>query len=337
MKTLKSALLGLLALAALASVTSCQQKEYRKSEGSVWATTYHITYNADRTLEDSIQAVFKAVEQSLSPFCETSLITRINRGDTTVVADSLLQRVFRASQQVCSLSGGMFDPTVAPLVNLWGFGYKKAETYEPDSAAISAALAKVGINRCTLTPDGRIAKAHPETEFNFSAITKGYACDVMADMLRRNGAQDYMVEIGGEIALGGLNPDGNPWRIMIDAPIANAKTIRHDRLTVIEPAGRAMATSGNYRNYRDTRSGRHGHTISPTTGRPIATTTLSATVLAPTGLMADALATACMALPEKEAIALVESLPDTDVLLVCTDTVTNTWRLVSTSAFPSLH
>ena len=336
-KSLLAARCALIAAASL--LTACMSKEYRTAEGVVWSTTYHITYSGDRSLDDSIQEVFVMVERSLSPFADNSLITRINRGDTTVVADSLLSRVFLASQEVSRLSAGMFDPTVAPLINLWGFGYKDIvkDGLDPDSADIAEALQKVGIQRCSLLPDGRIAKADPEMEFNFSAITKGYACDLVGDMLRRNGVTDYMVEIGGEVALAGKNPSGKTWNIMIEAPV-DADTISHNRMAVIAPEGRSVATSGNYRNFRDTSSGRHGHTISPVTGRPVATSTLSATVLAPTCIMADALATACMTLPADQALKMIAQIPDTDVLLVVADTTASApWRLIPSPNFPTLQ
>lgn len=288
---------------------------YRHCGGAVWATTYSITYQSDRCLDDSILAVMKQVEMSLSPFESVSVISRINRSETDQ-ADSLVRRIFLASQEVNRLSHGMFDPTVSPLINLWGFGYKTSTDSAPDQARIDSALTLVGIGRCRL--DGNtIVKPSARSEFNFSAITKGYGCDLIGEMLRRNGCDNYMVEIGGEIALSGANPSGDKWNIQIDAPIEEADGVNHNRMAVVELTDCGVATSGNYRNFHATADGTKAwHTISPITGRPAETNTLSATIVAPTCMMADALATACMAMPEADARAMIESLDGVSALLV---------------------
>lgn len=310
--------------------SSCSgPKTYRSAEGAVWNTTFHITYRADRDLRDSVLAVMKEVEMSLSPFADASLISQINRGEDAV-ADSLLRRIFTASQSVNRVSRGAFDPTVAPLVNLWGFGYRPGDP-EPTQAEIDSLLMSVGIAGCVLGDDGRITRKHPSTEFNFSAITKGYGCDLVGEMLRRNGCTDYMVEIGGEIALSGMNPRGEEWRIMVDAPVDGDSAVVHEKLAIVSLTGCGVATSGNYRNYRETGQGRAWHTISPVSGRPALTDLLSATVIAPDCMMADALATSCMAMPSDSAMAMIEGLPGTEALLVTADTV------LTTSGFPEIR
>lgn len=114
----------------------------------------------------------------------------------------------------------------------------------------------IGISDCYLDSAGHLIKKSPLTEFNFSAITKGYGCDLVGEMLRRNGCTDYMVEIGGEIALSGKNKRGDKWHIMIDSPIDNDTAIVHERMTIIEISDAGVATSGNYRNYKTTSTGR---------------------------------------------------------------------------------
>lgn len=302
-------------LVCLSVMTACggRSGSYRQCSGSVWATTYNIVYDSPTDLSDSILAVMKSVERSLSPFDSTSLISRINRGESPVV-DSLLVRVFLKSQNVNEVSGGAFDPTVAPWVNLWGFGYKNHET-EPSDADIDSALLRVGIAKCRIAA-GHIIKHHPATEFNFSAITKGYGCDLVGEMFRRNGVDNYMVEIGGEIALCGVNPEGEKWHIQIDAPVADSRGAAHHALSVVSLTDCGIATSGNYRNYRDTETGRRWHTIDPSTGRPAKSDILSATVVASTCMEADALATACMAMNSAAAMKMVESYDGAEVMLV---------------------
>lgn len=290
------------ALAAAMSLTSCGGgTQWRQSSGAVWNTVYNITYEADRDLSDSIQAVFRKVEMSLSPFNDGSLVSKVNRGEE-VVADTLFRRVFDTSSQVCAKSGGRFDPTVSPVVNLWKFGYTGKvgadESWEPSQAQIDSALAFVGMLDCGIDDGGVIHKKHPSTTFNFSAVTKGYACDLIAAMLRRNGAKGAMVEIGGDVALFGHSPRGDKWRLQIDAPVDEADGVPvHQRLEVLEVTDCGVATSGNYRNYHQSAGGRVGHTIDPGSGRPCVTPLLSVTVVAPTCAEADAWATAAMASP----------------------------------------
>ena len=301
-------------------ITSCTPAaQYRTTEGVMWNTTYHISYRSAEDLHDSIISVMKQVEQSLSPFAESSLISAVNRGDS-VIADSLLTRIFNASQEVNRVSHGAFDPTVAPLVNLWGYGYRTTGI-EPTSSSIDSLLMSVGIAECSIASDGRVVKKSLSTEFNFSAITKGYGCDLVGEMLARNGCQDYMVEIGGEIVVAGRSPRGGEWRIMVDAPVDCDTAIVHERMAVVELSDIGVATSGNYRNYRETPDGRTWHTISPRDGRPAITDLLSATVIAPNCMLADAYATACMAQHADSALAMIESLDGVEALLVTRDTV----------------
>lgn len=323
-------ILLLLAILILSGAVCCCEgpRRYRTAGGGMWNTVYHITYCSDTDLDDSIISVMKEIENSLSPFARMSLISKINRGEDAK-ADTMLRLVFAESKRVHRLSGGVFDPTVSPLINLWGFGYKPGDD-EPAQAAIDSLLPLVGIDSCAILADGAVVKKHPLTEFNFSAITKGYGCDMVGDMLRRNGVDNYMVEIGGEIAAAGRSPRGAAWRIMIDAPVESDSAPVHQGLAMISVTDRGIATSGNYRNYRETGNGRAWHTISPSSGRPALTNLLSATVIAPTCMTADALATSCMAMRADSALAMIERIPEAEALLVTADSV-----LVS-SGFPEL-
>lgn len=313
-KICNTTLIYIATLLVVISSCSTQPTSYRKAEGGVWNTLYHITYRSDRDLHDSIIATMKMVERSLSPFDKNSLISAVNRGDSVIV-DDLIRQVFEASKTVNANSGGAFDPTVAPLINLWGFGYRE-ETGNPTQEAIDSMLRRVGIAQCHIDSAGLIQRKHPMTEFNFSAITKGYGCDLVGEMLRRNGCEDYMVEIGGEIAAGGLSPRNGKWRISVDSPVDCDTAIVHDLLTVIEASDCGIATSGNYRNYRETSDGRTWHTVSPVTGRPAITDLLSATVRAPYCMLADAYATACMAQNSDSALAMIERTGGVEALLV---------------------
>lgn len=321
-----------LLVVALVLMTACSGRvdSYRRCSGSVWATAYNVVYSGGRDLDDSMMVVMRRVERSLSPFDKESVISRINRGESVRV-DTMLRRVFETSQYVCRISGGVFDPTVAPLVNLWGFGYDNAAV-EPSQKSIDSALTHVGLPGCRLDAD-TIERLSEHTEFNFSAITKGYGCDMVGEMLFRNGCADYMVEIGGEIAVRGKNPRGEKWHIQIDAPV-EGMGVGEKSMGVIELTDAGMATSGNYRNYRTTPSGKVWHTIDPRTGRPAETTTLSATVIAPTCMMADALATACMAMMPSDALAMINGVEGVEALLVVRGDVDGDMTVRSTAGFP---
>ncbi len=311
--------------------SSCNRQKYINDAGMVWNTTYSVIYEADNDLSDSIRNVMRNVELSLSPFNNASLITSINRNDSVGV-DAMIREVLDASQMVNRMSNGAFDPTVSPLVNLWGFGYDNSLA-EPSVDEIDSVLSFVGIKGCRIENDVMIKKTK-ETTFNFSAITKGFGCDEVGRMLSRNGCRNYMVEIGGEIALAGRNRNGELWHIQIDAPVESDTSVIHQQLMVIDITDCGIATSGNYRNYHNRADGKHyGHTISPLTGYPVVTSTLSATVIAPTAMLADALATACMAMEADKAIAMIEQIPDVACMLVTMDE-SGRWNIKKSSRFP---
>ncbi len=328
---------AVLACAVFLTLSSCGRPEsdYRKSAGSIWNTTYHITYNSAKELDDSITEVLQEVGNSLSPFQEGSLISRINNGER-IKPDSMFCKVFAASQQINHLSGGAFDPTVAPLVNLWGFGWEQANA-APTKEQIDSALSYVGIAQCGIE-EGYLRKKHPETSFNFSAIAKGFGGDMVAEMFLRNNCNDFMIEIGGDIVLSGKNAKKEPWHIMIDAPIENDSTPEHQCMAIIEISNCGIATSGNYRNFHSTGEGEKvWHTISPSTGYPVVSSTLSATVIAPSAMLADALATSCMAMEADSAIAMIEKIPEASALLVTADDDKKDWQIRTSSRFPEMH
>lgn len=320
-------------VAAVCVLGACTgRREYTTMQGAVWNTTYTIKYDGPDVLTDSVMAVMQQVELSLSPFNPNSRISRINTGSDMRV-DGHITRVHELSREVNRLSGGAFDPTLSPLINLWGFGYTGHDTPMPADSTIARVLESTGIYDCVIA-DGLMHKKSSETTFNYSAVTKGYGCDMIAQMLRDNGVANYMVEIGGELALGGVNERGELWRVMVDAPVEGDTPRTRQGLVTIAVSDCGIATSGNYRNYRDM-PGCHriGHTISAVTGRPVKTSTLSATVIAPDCATADALATACMAMQPRDALKMIELLPGTECLIVEAQP-DSTVTLLHSPAFP---
>lgn len=297
----------LLISAFFLTLASCGENKYRMYSGAVWGTMFHITYESPSDLNDSILEEMGRVDRSLSMFNPTSLVSAVNSGKS-LRADSYFTEVLATSQEVSALSGGAFDPTVGPLVELWGFGPGGVPATEPSDSAIDAALRLVGISDCHIGVDGLLTKKHPLTHFDFSAIAKGYGVERVARVLMRNGVENFMVEIGGEVVLRGLNPRGRAWHIQIEAPVADADERRGLTVRPFGPELTSIASSGNYRNYRTGPDGRRiGHTISPSTGRPFQGDVLASTVIlrgSDCG-RADALATAAMALPSAQAVEML--------------------------------
>lgn len=284
-------------------------------EGMVWNTVYHITYNGPESLQDSVLTVLQQVNSSLNVFDEKSLVSRLNSNDS-ILADSNLLKVYETSKKIHSLSQGNFDPTLSPLITAWGFG--KGHHPTSDTLRIDSILQFVGLDK-TFSGNGMIYKTDPRIQFNFSAIAKGYGVDAVAEMLRRNEVSDFMVEIGGEISLSGFSPSHKKWRIAVDAPFEENWNQSQVAL-VISISDCGMATSGNYRNFRKENGVKSAHTISPQTGRPFFSKILSATVIAPTCMEADALATACMASEPSLAKQLIET-SQVDALLIFEDSL----------------
>lgn len=271
-------------------ITSCGDN-YRQSEGMIWHTTYHITYNSDKELGDSIMSTLKVVDNSLNFFNPNSLLSKVNSSDSIRV-DTHLQRVYETSIEVNRISNGMFDPTLGPLIDAWGFG--KGHKATKDTLHIDSLLNFTGIAKSKIE-NGILIKPCLEMVFNFSGVAKGYGCDAVAEMFKRNGVTDYLVEIGGEIRSGGKSPKNNCWKISIDKPILT-DSVLHESQCIIEIENAGIATSGNYRNFQTSGGVVYGHTISATTGRPAKTDILSATVVMPDACQADAMATALMAM-----------------------------------------
>ena len=300
-KTISIALSSLFLL----GFASCSEK-YISTSGNTWGTSYHITYQGERVLSDSVIEVFRHIDNELSMFNPNSTVSRINRKETVRVSGDF-RRIFDLAKAVSVASEGRYDPTVAPLTDLWGFGRTRTAR-TPDSSEVAALLPLVGIEACSIDDDGSLTTKHPGTEFDFSSIAKGYGIDCVGDMFERNGVHNYMIEVGGEVLVCGVNPRGEAWRIQIDSPEV-ADSILHNRLQVIElgPQRQAIATSGNYRNFHTDSTGhRYGHTLSPLTGYPVQTAIISTTVKAPGCALADALATAGMLMEPQEIDSLLK-------------------------------
>lgn len=304
---------------------------YTTLEGSVFHTIYHIKYNSEKNLNQDLQRLFAEFDGSLSMFNDTSIITRMNRCDTTVRANRYVETVIRKGFEVSDRTGGAFDMTVAPLVNLWGFGFKHSDNVT--SQMVDSILQFVGYKSIELTSDGRLVKQDPRTILDASSIAKGYMCDIVGEYLTSLGITDYMVEIGGEIALSGHNPKGQEWSVAINTPQDENPACGQQAASGIQEimhlTGCGIATSGNYRNFYEKDGKRYAHTIDPHSGYPIQQDILSSTVIAPDCMTADAYATAFMVLGSEKALEVLERDTTLMAYFILQDTVIFSPRLIS--------
>ncbi len=295
-----------------------QQKNinYQHDEGFIFGTIYHITYHSDTNLKKEIEAELKKVDQSLSPFNKTSVISKVNRNENPVI-DPMFKEVFLLAENISNETHGAFDITVAPLVNEWGFGFKKG--VEPTRQVIDSLKYIVGYQKVKLTPKNYVQKQDPRIMLDCSAIAKGYGCDVVARLLRKNGINDYMIEIGGEIVTRGFNQKQEPWRIGVNKPTDDSLNTSQELQTILNVTDIAMATSGNYRNFYYKNGKKYAHTIDPKTGYPVQHNILSATVLAKNCATADAYATSFMVLGLEGAQKILQQHPELMAYLIYAD------------------
>lgn len=296
-------------------LVSCVTESYIKDSGMVFGTTYSITYQYHENLKSDIEGVMQQVDNSLSPFNKSSVITAINN-NTSTKADKYLTEVFTLAQTVNKETDGAFDITVAPLVNAWGFGFRNGT--RPTDTQTDSLLAIVGQEKVTLK-DGEIIKSDPRIMLDCSAIAKGFGVDKVAEFLAGKGIENFLVEIGGEISARGKNSRGTEWNIGVTKPVDDSLSINQENQAVLQITNKAMATSGNYRNFYYEGGKKYAHTINPHTGKPAQSDILSATVMAQTCAVADAYATAFMVLGSEKAKEILKKHPELQAYLILSD------------------
>ena len=327
-KTRYAMVLVALAIAVAMLFIARERQRFFTHEGVVWTTDYHITYQATRDLGDSIQLILGNLDMSVSPYNKASLISAINENKTDRT-DTTLRYLLGASRIVWRESDGAFDPTVMPLVNAWGFGYKSGTL--PSRHQIDSILAFVGMDKLSL--DGEtIVKDDPRLMLDFSSIAKGMACDEIGRMLARNGAVNWLVEIGGEVMASGVNSHNQPWHVSVDMPSAEGNP-DHESAMVLTLDSSAVATSGNYRKWREEGGNKLSHIIDPHTGSSRQGTLLSVTVIASNCMNADAWATACMVMGEGKVKNMMEARRDLGVMTISADTLTGNLVVWSNATF----
>ena len=307
--------LTLLIVGSVLIIRQQQSMPYQHNEGFVFGTSYHITYQCDSDLHRSIQAELQKVDNSLSPFNERSIITAVNQ-NRKVTTDKMFQEVFQKAMEISRETGGAFDITVAPLVNAWGFGFKSGK--HPSPRQVDSLLLLVGYEKVSMK-GGQVQKQNPQTMLDCSAIAKGYGADVVARLLRSRDVTNFMVEVGGEIVTSGVNAKRLPWKIGVTKPTDDSLSTSNELQTVLNVTDKAMATSGNYRNFYYKGGKKYAHTIDPKTGYPVQHSLLSATVLASDCATADAYATSFMVLGIEKARSVLERHPELMAYFIYSD------------------
>jgi len=286
--------------------------------GEALRTTYQIQYDGTSDLHDDFKKIFETVNRSMSTYMPDSDISRINKGDTTIVVDVYFKEVFSTSKEIWERTNGYFDPTVGILVNAYGFGPTKPIKHL-DTKKVDSLMQYVGFQKLLLTEEGNVKKQFPEIYIDFNAIAKGYTLDLLARVLDENQVKNYLIELGGELVAKGENPQKQQlWKVGIDNPtITDGREI----FEVVQLKDVAMASSGNYRKYlTDTETGdMYVHTINPKTGKPQRNNVLSVSVLAENCMLADAYATVFMIMSLEESIAFLNENQELEVYIIYLD------------------
>lgn len=274
--------------------------------GKTMGTTYSVKWVAETESVDikaEIKADLQQVNQQMSTYIKDSELSKFNRlpiGESVTLSEPLA-KVLWLAKEINRHTDGAFDVTVGPLVNLWGFGATGRHSKVPTDAEIEALKKKIGSDFIKL--EGTTASRQQDIYVDLSAIAKGYAVDSLANLLESKNIYSYLVEIGGELRANGKKPNGAEWRIAIETPKSSVlKSIQK----IIGVNNIAVATSGDYRNYFEENGLRFSHTIDPVTARPIRHNLVSVTVLMPTCIEADALATAMMVMGVDKAMRFAE-------------------------------
>jgi len=303
-------------IAIIFTLQSCQPDEtYTRISGETQGTTYNIIYNKSEMLKHEIDSLLHNFDKSLSTYIDGTIISKVNNNEQ-VELDEYFISVFNKSMEISEKTDGMFDITVAPLINAYGFGFTE-ETGVSDTI-IDSLLQFVGFDKIKLE-NNKIIKTDPRVMIDCNAIAQGYAVDIVANFLDKKGCNNYMIEIGGELITKGKNEFGENWKIGIDKPIEGSDTQNREIQTIVTISDKAMATSGDYRRYKVKDGIKYSHSINPKTGKTAKDNLLSVTILAEDCMTADGYATACMIVGLEKAKKIVEDNEDMEAYFIYSD------------------
>jgi thiamine biosynthesis lipoprotein len=322
-----------LSIVAFLLLTGCHREMLNpiKISGVAQGTTYHITYLAGEhaNYREAIDSIFKKIDLSVSTYVPASIISKINRNETSVVVDDYFSDVFNKSMEVSQKTNGLFDVTVAPIINAYGFGFTKKAKVTP--MLIDSLLKYIGYQKVKLV-NKQIVKEIPQVMLDFNAIAQGYTVDVLSNFLENKGISNYLVEVGGELRAKGKNMNDSAWTVGIEQP--NESPANGESLNVITRIkDKGLATSGNYKKFYIEDGKKYSHIINPFTGYPAKNNLLSATVIAADCMTADAYATSFMVMgldKSKQFIAEHKDL-DLEVYFIYDDN--GIWKVYSSTYF----
>lgn len=302
--------------------SACTESNQSKSEfliveGKTMGTYYRLTYkdSLNRDFFKEVDSILIAINDEVSTYIPTSTISRFNQSEKLfAVSTSAVHFIenFKSAKFVADLTTQMFDPTVGPLINYWGFGYTgRKPVTKVDSSKIDSLLNFVGLDNIEFYQKGDsliFSKKYPGVELDFGGIAQGYAIDILSKFLEKKGVKNYLVDLGGEFFAKNKNPKAVYWQVGINIPKEDADI--HAIQTIFSLVNEAISTSGNYRNYHEVNGVKYSHTLNPYTGYPEKNSLLSVSIFGPKCTIADGLATACMAMGFDKAQLLLEYLPD---------------------------
>ena len=311
----------LLLLSSLLLVSCNDDTTYHRIEGFAQGGTFHIVCNplngiSEDELRQRIGHCLQEIDFTLSGYNKGSMLSKLNAGEDVPLNDIFID-CFTRSKRIWEESQGAFDPSSAPLFDLWGFGFSNKGTVTQE--AIDSLRAFIGMDLLSLEQreDGvHLVKADPRVKLNFNAVAQGFSCDRVGAILDEIGCTNYLIDIGREILCKGVNAVGTPWRIGLDKPIDGNFDEGADLQAIINVTNCGIVTSGNYRNYYMENGQKFSHTIDPSTGWPVTHNLLSATVVASDATTADAYATWMMVIGVDRARRILESRADLEGLLV---------------------
>ncbi len=325
---------------------SCASKEPKKRvlQGNAFGTTYTIQFfsqpdsmmnSEDFSIEKGIDSVIHRVNKSVSTYMPNSDISKVNRGDTTVIVDNIFKEVFRISETVYTNSQGYFDPTIGVLRNAYGFGDVKPIKVI-DSIVLDSLMKFVGFKKVFISKTAKVVKQYPEIYFDFNAVAKGYGIDCLGNYLESKNIENYIIELGGEVLAKGKNLEKQKWWTA-GVESVSSQLENRSAIEVVVLKNKAMAGSGNYRKFRvDSVSGKkYVHTLNPLTGSAEQSDVTSATVIASSCGEADAYATALMALGLKKSIEMLKVTDAIEAYLTYTDSL-NIEQVYKTEGFEKL-
>lgn len=316
-----------LAAAILGTVMSgCSSEQARDHivQGWTMGTYYRVTMagvtsSQAKQAEKKILQVLDTINKSMSVFDPQSEVSRFNQLEPgrPFCPSPDFARTMSMSLKVYEMTGGVFDPTLGSVIDLWGFGPEPSDMTVPDQALINEAMAGVGLDKIIVDEKGCMSRTHPDTKLNLSGIAKGYAVDSIAAALEMHNIHSFLVDIGGDLYAGDPRPDGSAWRVGINVPTPQAGL--EDIMEILEISNAAVATSGDYRNYITIDGQRYSHIIDPATGYPVQRGIVSATVKAGSCALADALATAMLIMDKDDSLELAEESGLFQVQLIVMD------------------